>query len=897
MCLFFLCGANVSYKVVSLTNLMTYEFGQTEADFHYLSDSDLSSVLSSQRLSLEQLKEELRGGHLVLLTSSPSMPLLVYEEDDIGVLAWRVSEAATSRLTPVAQRALNARAQLAGQILPRFTPSLSPSPSMPEYRPEPVVPLESEKKLPLSYEYCFDMACSTETLKNVIRLDYMLGTTNNEPCIDRWQDNYLAPDRTRIQLLGRVAELKRLHIHEAGRSLELSTPIWVKMRRRGANVASEGFMPIQPAVQLGMRLGLPTEGFLYHFHGTTLLQEYRIVGEGRWFFYVTMTYGNGQRLDSEPRFNGIASTILVYWKWGGEIVDDQYLVHLDKQITRDELNALDETWLQTHGVKLDIPALLDVTHEEVLPREEKVEPKPEPYQTHKVLLDPDTGQRETWMKIAEQYDITPRMLLDMNAQFDSDTKQPTDLKAGDVLNVDTRLLSKTTPKAVKVRDYPPQPPGINNAPLNSYYDYSGSFIEGSTLVPIHKNFVTADVPVVRVRDMTPYKVFAKSCTQPEGCIDAGQEDESISNFGPWAFFFAQANANPAALAVPAIEATQAQMAITASQSAVAGAPDSQTGVTSTQLNHVAGTLKDKLVEGYRWQVEGIASLFALQQTLFNDDTQYTDADMRALGQVQSRVRVHITEPEAGNQYPVVRAYHMDDTRIPVRYVEVEDNQQYSVILDEASSAKIYWTPSDGGDASWQATPGHDDGFEQDDILVTPIHQDGTNATVTPMPEEQDWRDAILVFPEDSGIAPLYVVYKDSPRDKPGVVTGQGKDVPWEDGYWLGKATTEGEGQYIPTGIAAKLKGRNFSSFDSFRKAFWLEVYNDPILSKQFRPGNLGNLKAGKAPKTVPSEWHKDKIVKFEIHHVTEIRNGGSVYDIDNLRIVTPKNHNRIHYKK
>ncbi|HBC3487062.1 TPA: HNH endonuclease [Vibrio parahaemolyticus] len=29
-----------------------------------------------------------------------------------------------------------------------------------------------------------------------------------------------------------------------------------------------------------------------------------------------------------------------------------------------------------------------------------------------------------------------------------------------------------------------------------------------------------------------------------------------------------------------------------------------------------------------------------------------------------------------------------------------------------------------------------------------------------MPEEQDWRDAIVVFPEDSGIAPLYVVYSD-----------------------------------------------------------------------------------------------------------------------------------------
>ncbi|ALR95645.1 hypothetical protein [Vibrio alginolyticus] len=391
----------MSYKVVLLTNLMTYEFGQTEADFYYLSNSDLSSVLSSQRLSLEQLKEKLRGGHLVLLSSSRSMPLLVYEEDNVGVLAWRVSEAATSRLTPVAQRALNARALLAGKVYPRFTPSLSPSPPMPEYRPEPIVPLESEKKLPLDYEYCFDMACSIDTLEKVVRLDYMLGTTDNESRIENWRENSLASDRTRIQLLGRVEEMKRFYIHEVGRSLGLSSPLWVKMRRRGANVASEGFMPIQPAVQLGMRLGLPTEGFLYHFHGITLLQEYRLVGDGRWFFYVTMTYGNGQRLDPEPRFDGMTSTILVYWKLDGQIVDNQYLVHLDRQITRDELNALDEEWLQNHGVKLDIPILLDVTHEEVLPREEKVAPKPEPYKTHKVQLDPDTGQRETWMKIAE----------------------------------------------------------------------------------------------------------------------------------------------------------------------------------------------------------------------------------------------------------------------------------------------------------------------------------------------------------------------------------------------------------------------------------------------------------------------------------------------------------------
>ena len=105
---------------------------------------------------------------------------------------------------------------------------------------------------------------------------------------------------------------------------------------------------------------------------------------------------DGQRLDPEPRFNGIASTILVY---------------------------------RNDAVRLWMISIWFISTNKLL-------------ETSLML----------WMKIAEQYDITPRILLDMNAQFDSDTKQSTDLKVGDVLNADTRLLSKTTPKVVKVRD-------------------------------------------------------------------------------------------------------------------------------------------------------------------------------------------------------------------------------------------------------------------------------------------------------------------------------------------------------------------------------------------------------------------------------------------------------------
>ncbi|UTZ25257.1 S-type pyocin domain-containing protein [Vibrio campbellii] len=48
---------------------------------------------------------------------------------------------------------------------------------------------------------------------------------------------------------------------------------------------------------------------------------------------------------------------------------------------------------------------------------------------------------------------------------------------------------------------------------------------------------------------------------------------------------------------------------------------------------------------------------------------------------------------------------------------------------------IYWTPEENGEASWQTTPDHSDGFEKDDILVTPIHSDcDASITVTPAPE-------------------------------------------------------------------------------------------------------------------------------------------------------------------
>ncbi|MGG7673323.1 S-type pyocin domain-containing protein [Pseudomonas sp. WC2] len=146
-------------------------------------------------------------------------------------------------------------------------------------------------------------------------------------------------------------------------------------------------------------------------------------------------------------------------------------------------------------------------------------------------------------------------------------------------------------------------------------------------------------------------------------------------------------------------------------------------------------------------------------------------------------------------------------------------------------------------------------------------------------------DCILVFPADTGLKSLYVVFSRPARLTPGTVTGVGEDV---SGIWLAGAGT-GIGAPIPTRIADRLRGREFSSFDAFRKAFWTEVVNDPELFSQFNQNAQDRLMSGNAPAVRDREAVGTRGV-FEIHHVERIADGGAVYDVDNLRVNTPKNH-------
>ncbi|MDO6708620.1 colicin E3/pyocin S6 family cytotoxin [Photobacterium sp. 1_MG-2023] len=149
----------------------------------------------------------------------------------------------------------------------------------------------------------------------------------------------------------------------------------------------------------------------------------------------------------------------------------------------------------------------------------------------------------------------------------------------------------------------------------------------------------------------------------------------------------------------------------------------------------------------------------------HDDTQYTEEELRNLESVQSRIRISLTDPAPGEQYPTVHAWHMNFARIPVFQVDFhEDNQSFSVALGK-EGPEMTWLPTATGAPEWQLTPGHADGYEPEDIRTTPIADEWFPTVETyPADAETHWSDAVLVFPLDSGIPPIYMVYHTINRD-------------------------------------------------------------------------------------------------------------------------------------
>ncbi|MEX5570996.1 S-type pyocin domain-containing protein [Pseudomonas syringae] len=227
------------------------------------------------------------------------------------------------------------------------------------------------------------------------------------------------------------------------------------------------------------------------------------------------------------------------------------------------------------------------------------------------------------------------------------------------------------------------------------------------------------------------------------------------------------------------------------------------------------------------------------------------------------------------------------TKVRVRtFTYNAQNNSYEFIRDGESTPALIWTPIARPADSSTSSPAEPPALPVDPgNVVTPFVPE---LEAYPAIDRDDPDDYILISPIDSGLPNSYLLFKD-PRSIPGVASGYGEAV---TATWL-RGPTASQPAPIPSSVAEKLSGRPFASFAKLREAIWLEVSKDPELSRHLGELNLQELSNKRAPRA-PLADRVGKRVKYEIHHIHRVSEGGSVYDLDNLIIMTPKDHIQTH---
>lgn len=168
-----------------------------------------------------------------------------------------------------------------------------------------------------------------------------------------------------------------------------------------------------------------------------------------------------------------------------------------------------------------------------------------------------------------------------------------------------------------------------------------------------------------------------------------------------------------------------------------------------------------------------------------------------------------------------------------------------------------------------------------------LHDTGMGDTVSQQSVPDETNNALITDPGRLLGPPA----SGNDRELPGVATG-GFDLPDTDVLLQGSAGNAGK---IPRRIADALRGRSFKNFADFRAEFWKAVARDPALSQRFSPGNRASMASGNSPRPVPEQWYGEGTngVVYNLHHAIPLNQGGEVYNLDNIYVVTPRFHQSV----
>lgn len=231
-------------------------------------------------------------------------------------------------------------------------------------------------------------------------------------------------------------------------------------------------------------------------------------------------------------------------------------------------------------------------------------------------------------------------------------------------------------------------------------------------------------------------VFAKSCVAKNWCsTDAGTATEPASNFGN--------------------VMVVASMLLPSTSEAIAMAIGADAG-----LARVAGggIMQQRMTWATR-AAGGPVSVFIMGMlpAKMGDGTLHTDEQLRSMSKATTRVRFQFRRDAEGVMqiYGIHTGESGDDS---VRIVQVKWNTTKTALEAELNGITILWTPPNSSSRIPPLTYPDESGKQLATILVHPIPEN-TDSQLEGLPgEDITIDDCILVFPADTGLKSLFVVY-------------------------------------------------------------------------------------------------------------------------------------------
>ncbi|MDO7927560.1 colicin E3/pyocin S6 family cytotoxin [Pseudomonas sp. KFB-139] len=231
-------------------------------------------------------------------------------------------------------------------------------------------------------------------------------------------------------------------------------------------------------------------------------------------------------------------------------------------------------------------------------------------------------------------------------------------------------------------------------------------------------------------------VFAKSCVAENWCsTEAGTITEPASNFGNIMVV--------------------ASMLLPSSADALAMAIGADAG-----LGRVAGG--GIMQKRMTWAIRGAGGpisvfIMGMLPTKMGDGTLHTDEQLRSMGKATTRVRFQFRRDAEGiaKIYGIHTGASGDDS---VRIVQVKWNATKTAMEAELNGITILWTPPNSSSGMPPLTYPDQSSEQLGAILVHPIPEN-TDSLIEGLPgDDITTDDCILVFPAETGLKSLYVVY-------------------------------------------------------------------------------------------------------------------------------------------